>query len=460
MQKKWLHQIAGVMLAGAVLLSAGCRQHSPQSAPNPGSGTSVPASSEAGKQADITSAGFPAAERWQPEEFVISTLLGIPYGSVESQNKRAVKYHKEAYFNTIELVNLSGEDMEMALQTCREQGVKVIIGDPGLMPGSNLGEEEILQKMQDYAAYDDTIRGFFICDEPHHKQELFTEISDWTDRLRKLAPAKLMYSNLFPSYGVYTWAGGKDDYRQTTYAQYVDDFIRMTDPDVLSVDYYVFAHSTSCEADLDRNNWWRDWGYFRQRSIETDKPFWCYIQSLGEFAVKKEIGNMTAERIAVQVNTAVAYGAKGVSYYNSLCSLIDERAYKTSLYEGIQRVNQGAMTYGSILLDKNYDELYHTSVPEALQGPYFSDNLKESKWFTALPDNTLVSTFTDDKGEVYLMVVNRSYDRRVQGNVELKSPRNIVRIAPETGVEISVSESSGHLPVELDAGDAALYVLR
>ena len=102
---------------------------------------------------------------------MISTLLGIPYGSVESQNKRAVKYHKEAYFNTIELVNLSGEDMEMALQTCREQGVKVIIGDPGLMPGSNLGEEEILQKMQDYAAYDDTIRGFFICDEPHHKQD-------------------------------------------------------------------------------------------------------------------------------------------------------------------------------------------------------------------------------------------------------------------------------------------------
>ena len=169
---------------------------------------------------------------------------------------------------------------------------------------------------------------------------------------------------------------------------------------------------------------------------------------------------MTAERIAVQVNAAVAYGAKGVSYYNSLCSLIDERAYKTSLYEGIQRVNQGAMTYGSILLDKDYDELYHTSVPEALQGPYFSDNLKESKWFTALPDNTLVSTFTDDKGEVYLMVVNRSYDRRVQGNVELKSPRNIVRIAPDTGAEISVSEAADSLPVELDAGDAALYVLR
>lgn len=188
--------------------------------------------------------------------------------------------------------------------------------------------------------------------------------------------------------------------------------------------------------------------------------FWCYIQSLGEFATTKQIGNMTAERIAVQMNAAVAYGAKGVSYYNSLCTLIDERAFKTELYDAIKEINRGAMTYGNVLLDKQYDELYHTGIPEALNEPYFADNLQESRWFASLPEGALVSTFTDDAGALYMMVVNRSYKNALHGSICLKNAMKVTKITPDTGAEQSINDATDTVTVSLTAGDAALYVLR
>ncbi len=442
-------RLAALTLSVGLLL-AGCA----------GPGGETEPSASAAESGGVTAAGFKTGARWQPDEFVISTLVGLPYGATETQTKRAVRYHKEAGFNTIEMVNVSAEDMDMALRACGESGIKVLVGDPDLMPGSQKSDAEILSKMQSYAAYEETIRGFFICDEPAHDPALYREIAAWSDRLRQLAPTKLMFSNLFPSYGKYTWGNTQNGYRNTAYARYADEFFAATDPDVLSVDYYVFAFSTACEADLDRNSLWRDWGYFRRRSIETGKPFWCYIQSLGEFAAAKRIGNMTGERIAVQVNAAVAYGAKGISYYNSLCTLIDERAYKTELYEAIQAVNRGVATYGNILLDKTYDELYHTAVPEALNEPYFADDLKNSRRFVSLPDGALVSTFTGDAGEVYMMVVNRSYTRELSGTAVLKTAADVAVISPETGAETPVGSRTDTLDVSLTKGGAALYVLR
>ena len=453
MEREWKRRMTAGLAALWLLFFAGCQTSGDREELSSAEEVSEPTEG-------VTAAGFQTGDRWKPEEFVIYTLVGIPYGAIESQNQRAIKYHKEAYFNTIEMVNVSGADMEMALRICGEQGIKVLVGDPELMPGSRKTENEVLEKMRYYAAYEDTIRGFFICDEPHHDARLYEEIADWSARLRQLAPTKLMFSNLFPSYGKYTWGNDAQGYRSTAYARYVDDFFAAADPDVLSVDHYVFAMSTSCVANLDRNSWWRDWGYFRRRAIETGKPFWCYIQSLGEFATNKQIGNMTGERIAVQMNAAVAYGAKGVSYYNSLCTLIDERAYKTELYDAIRKINQGAMTYGNILLDKQYDELYHTSVPEALNEPYFADYLKDSRWFLSLPDGALVSTFTDDAGTLYMMVVNRSYEKELQGDVCLKNAMRITKVAPDTGAEQAIGDEMDTVTVSLSAGDAALYVLR
>ena len=380
-------RLAALTLSVGLLL-AGCA----------GPGGETEPSASAAESGGVTAAGFKTGARWQPDEFVISTLVGLPYGATETQTKRAVRYHKEAGFNTIEMVNVSAEDMDMALRACGESGIKVLVGDPDLMPGSQKSDAEILSKMQSYAAYEETIRGFFICDEPAHDPALYREIAAWSDRLRQLAPTKLMFSNL----------GMVRQWQKLFYGK---------------------RYSMTCL---------RSGAACRGRCGEVECP----------------------EYTPNFIKLAEAYGAKGISYYNSLCTLIDERAYKTELYEAIQAVNRGAATYGNILLDKTYDELYHTAVPEALNEPYFADDLKNSRRFVSLPDGALVSTFTGDAGEVYMMVVNRSYTRELSGTAVLKTAADVAVISPETGAETPVGSRTDTLDVSLTKGGAALYVLR
>ena len=415
-------------------------------------------SSESTAKQDKTEVGFPQGAKWKPTEFVISTLVGIPGGGNEAQNDRSVKYHKEAYFNNIELCDFSNDAMKLALETCQKYDVSAMPFDP-VFRDKFASEEDIKERLKFYAPFADTIRGFFIYDEPKYKSDIFEKIKENADWVRKYAPTKLMFINLLPSYGEYTWSSDTGNWQDSKYARYTDDFFKATDPDVLSLDYYIFFSSEVCEADLVVNNLWRDIGYFRMKSIESGKPFWCYIQSLGEFVHNKAIGNMTAERIALQVNSIVAYGAKGVSYYNSLCSLIDQRAYKTVLFEDIKSINQKAMTFGNFLLDKKYDKLYHTSVLSKIEKHYFTDSLEQSELISLLPENVLVSTFKDDSARTYLMVVNRDYTYPMDGDIVLKGKKKVGVLDPESGEQKVISGATDRIQLSLKAGDAALYII-
>lgn len=452
--KRQLTALAAMaFLLAASLPLSGCKDNGDSSSPS-----SAVSGMDSTPSSGTSNSGFPDGERWTPNEFIISTLVGIPSGANDAQNDRAVKYHKEANFNMIELCNFSDKEMLLALETCKKYGVSALPSDISFTD-PNVTEEQIKERMKFYEPYADTIRGFLIRDEPAYDTELYQLLRERADLVRSLAPTKLMFMNLFPSYGNYTWASETGDGNDSQFAKYCNDFFAATDPDVLSVDHYVFFNNEACIANLSVNDLWRDWGFFRKRSIETGKPFWCYIQSLGVFMHDKGIGGMTPEKIAFQLNSAIAYGVKGISYYNSLASVIDERAYKTELFDGVKEANRQALLFGNYLLNKDYGKLYHTSMLEKAEKHYYTDKLSESDLLAALPDNALVSTFTDDTARTYLMIVNRSYEAAMEGTIVLKDTKPIGMLDTASGEEKAVSTSADRIAVSLPAGGAALYMI-
>ena len=114
--------------------------------------------------------------------------------------------------------------------------------------------------------------------------------------MREIDPDVRLYLNLLPSYNdTYTW-------KKNAFQEYVSTFTFDVDPEMLSVDYYVFGDRTDCNPNVlsADQGLWRDMGLFRMLALETGKPFEFYIQGVGDFSASKDIGNMTAERIAFQ----------------------------------------------------------------------------------------------------------------------------------------------------------------
>lgn len=96
---------------------------------------------------------------------------------------------------------------------------------------------------------------------------------------------------------------------------------------------------------------------------------------------------------------------------------------------------------------------------EKAEKHYYTDKLSESDLLAALPDNALVSTFTDDTARTYLMIVNRSYEAAMEGTIVLKDTKPIGMLDTASGEELAVSASADRIAVSLPAGGAALYMI-
>lgn len=408
------------------------------------------------------------AQRW--DQFHISTYFAFGGSGDRVMYDKVIRQTKEAFFTTIEITNVDTADPSLegpaadgvrkvirtALDVCRQYELAAIVADPYLGGGGeysrDIGKMHVQQTLDAYKDYEDILLGYILWDEPKIAQ--FSRIRERIGWVREFNPDMRLYLNLLPSYGDYTWADGQ-------YRNYVDTFIRNTDPEMLSVDYYVFGHNTDCNPNVlsADQGLWRDMGLFRMLAQETGKPFEFYIQGVGDFSASKDIGNMTAERIAFQMYAALAYGVKRVSYFTSYGLLLDANGDKTHMYDSVKAINEEAIQVGRFLYDKTSVALYHSGAGQLqkVRDQMYLDNLAESDLLSAIPSETIVSVFEDEAGGRYLMVANKDYNNAAAGRLVFKKAVSLRRYQ---ALEDSLAASTGaltELAVEIPAGGYLLY---
>jgi hypothetical protein len=211
-------------------------------------------------------------------------------------------------------------------------------------------------------------------DEP--RENSFSHLATWSQyfnspQSRPWVRDKLLYVNLF---GVPA---------EKNYVTYVQRWIEIGRPQVLSFDHYAVwddAKAAHFGDDIGAD-WGRDYFFnlevFRQASLQTELPFWVWILVHRHWSTysKQYYRRATEADIRFQVYSALAYGAKGILYYNFWNpplnenpngwheeeAILDSNGMETDLFRPIAAINREISRLGEVLLNLRSVGVFHVT---------------------------------------------------------------------------------------------------
>jgi hypothetical protein len=394
---------------------------------------------------------------WQQREFILSTFHAV--GGDTTIYEKILTQTKESGINLVELSFLSPDKLWAAMRAAEAVGVKVLAEDLSTISGVGdkfpaFTEETVKNTVAQLKGFK-MLEGYYIWDEPHEKD--FPTTRRVHDLVKKYDSNRLAFSVIFPSYGVYTWEKGSYEWANNSYPRYVDNYLKTVDPEVFSFDYYPF-HQNKAATDLINNDIWKDFGYIRKKALEYNKPLWFYFQAVSLQQGQQSI--MDINRIRAQVYAALAYGVKGLSYFNSAGSLLDEQGNKTAMYDDLKSLNTDIRHLGDFLLNKRSEKLYQTGVKQENRALYFLDSMAISDLFVSAPDNLVIGVFGDGSSTKYVLVSNKSHLTEVTGELKLRKPGKIYELDRTGNTTNPVAGRATSIPLNLPPGMGALYIIK
>lgn len=193
------------------------------------------------------------------------------------------------------------------------------------------------------AAYRDAaaLDGYVVADEP--TVAAFPLLAPVVAALRAADPSRLAYVNLLPDYVPPANLGA------ASYADYLERFVAEVRPRALSVDYYPFGEHR------DRSTFFANLAALRDTALRHDLPFLWIILAMPHGPYR----DPTEAELAWQAFHAIAYGARGISYFtywtppaaddwNFRRGLIED-GRPTARYAEAQRLNRQLRAIGDAL---------------------------------------------------------------------------------------------------------------
>jgi len=395
---------------------------------------------------------------WKQEEFYLTTgLVG---------NILALDLAKDVGMNLIEFGMFGAEHFkEPPYDRCDALGLKSLIhgqadlsGTGSYLPGRSKSasvNESVIKEATELASRYSNVIGYYAWDEPD--AESIPLLKKQNDLFKKYDPSSLVFYNLIPSYGPLAWDA--NNATDSAYLKYVDDHLKIVNPDVLSLDYYPFAIDPNTTG---ANNWYRDMGLFRAKSIEYKKPFWYYYQAVD--LPSNQATNITEGQIKIGMYTGLVYGAKSLSSWTAVGFMWDKYGKKLSRYNEGKRINKEILTVGRYLFDKNSKKIYHTGLPsdgKDYNSLYYIDNLAQSDLIASATDGLIIGIFEDGKTSAkYMLIVNKFFNAKKTGTITLKSGKSIEKLNTDNGKTETVSASSNTISYSLEKGSGAVYVIK
>ena len=236
------------------------------------------------------------------EKFIIMGYSGPPAGELNLER------YQEIADAGIEILvpgngTFSAEQNLNAMDMAQKVGIGIIPVDMrvlpfALKPDISIDPEMIRTIVYDYKNHP-ALAGYVIKDEPN--ADLFPSLAELSALFREKDPNHEPLINLFPSYGSPVQLGF-DDYRS-----YVSSFIKTVHPGLLSYDNYALRVGSTWY-----DSWYSDLEIVREETKKAQIPFMVFVQSEG---IREGLRVPNRSEILWQVNTALAYGARGIGWF-------------------------------------------------------------------------------------------------------------------------------------------------
>ncbi len=389
------------------------------------------------------------------------------------EDATAFQYLKEAGLNYIEDndFTFSGNTYEYAkkaLELAEEAGIMYFMPayDVIRMDGEVLASDaEIKAKLEEMYQYK-SFGGLYFRDEPY--SSMFPHIQKCLERYNEVKN-ELGYTdlnvflNLFPPVGANQLSNGTD--KNMTWEDYILG-LSNTGVEYLSFDMYpimgLFGNKVT-------PSWFTALGNINRIAIEEGKPWMGCVQVGGGSTSYGSIeARVTTEgEMKWDVNTMLAFGAKGLTYYIGVSppyfanteeaqischSLINVYGEKTPLWYYAKEINEHVKAMDHILLNCDYKGVIITGDSPCVH--YGEDLITSFRDLNEVTGNALVGCF-DYNGKTALYVVNNSITEEGQISLSFDHKYNFEVIQDA----ISKTGNGESLTLDLGIGEGALVVL-
>ena len=408
------------------------------------------------------------------DEFLINYWWGIPYKYLHTPNgeidvNRVIEM-KEAGFNHIDAM-FSPEDNKKMLDVAHSLGLKLTVYDErmrkALFSESEEKREELVAAVvNDYKDYP-ALFGYHIFDEP--APAMCEVLGKVREQITALDEDHESYINLFPNYAFPGIAG------DMPYDVYVDDFMRIVKPEILSYDNYHYIKGEAIEGvsvdesdnmairaayrKIDRPGFIDNLEVIRRKGIEYDTPYMAIVLVVEHGSYRY----VTESEIRWDVFHALAYGCSRMCYFTYWTpgvdgasndafwkwkeGMISKEGEKTEHYYMVQNINRELYPMGQELLGKKSLGVFYTnSTPESMTNLFvgFGD-------VKAIEGDDITIGFFEDR---CALIVNRSTEDECEATLYTDSAMDFFDALD--GEWISLDKEDGKYTIGLEAGDAIL----
>ena len=308
----------------------------------------------------------PSMAEWNMTEFMI-TQWGRPKLTDDEAIARA---SAQAHINH---VMWSADKLDL----CNKYGLKVIVEQP---------TPDLAKKISGHPA----LWGYYITDEPYPESE-FPPLAEKIRELKAADPDHPSFINTLSTTG---------DFLRT----YMD----VVKPELLSYDFYQW--------------WWGSDRYyekleqFREEALLADIPLTCCIETSAKTVGGPDYLPDNAEKLRLNVYTALTYGVKGIQWFNADGIFEPESAKLSKSGMDIAAINIELEQLGPVLVKLRSTDVFHT--PPLPKG---TREAPTEHWIHLIGEENaaglVLGMFKDagkkrymDAAEIdYFMVANRDY---------------------------------------------------
>ncbi|MBQ3387604.1 MAG: hypothetical protein IJG60_00145 [Thermoguttaceae bacterium] len=272
--------------------------------------------------------------------------------------------------------NMPGFISAGALPSARKYSMKAIIRFPAPLYTEGGDAEEYEKKVKEAVAPtkdDPDVIGYYLIDEPG--ADKFPALAVSVAAIKKHAPGKLAYINLFPGYASTLGADAVSQLGTWTYTEYLERYVQEVKPQFISYDNYMVEYSDDMTSAERAASYWHDMLEVRRIAMKYKIPWWNTVSSL---SLRPKSSPPTPARLAFQAYTSLAAGCNALSWY--LYSLaagytykpLNEAGDRTLTWLYLQAVNRQIQTVGSFLTQFESTDVWFSDpapVPGLPQNP-------------------------------------------------------------------------------------------
>ncbi|HZZ43521.1 MAG TPA: hypothetical protein VFE58_11335 [Tepidisphaeraceae bacterium] len=357
---------------------------------------------------------------------------------------------KDCGFNTV------GFARPEHLAEVEKLGMKCILA-PQAFPTAwrKMSDEEIFKAVKglvEEGEKSSAVVGYFLADEPGEPD--FAGLRKAVAAVKKLAPGKLAYINLFPNYATL----GAADISQlgtATYEEYLEKYVSEVKPQFISYDNYQVQHSLDQANGGIAGSYYQNLMTVRKVAMEHGLPWWQIVASS---QITPQITPPSPANLLLQAYTTMAAGAKGLTWYTYLSP-----GY---LYAPIEKSGAHGVSWSYLKMVNEQVEVIGKMIePMKSVGAYFS-GAKPAGDLAGLPGKyvtgvecatpLMVGEFEGSGGEKCVMVVNLSLKESAKFKIAVKGGGEVKQVSPVDG---SVGAMEGGDSLWLTAGQGVLLKL-